>query len=210
MYSVMIARYKYFPEVKTKGMSAAPRLVLFTSEHVRLKPSLYNSTCITKFEYVRVNPAWTDWSNVASCRATIPSRRPVQLWASGQRTWSFWAQIRGLLPTEPTSLVEYQIPRFIYNCFLLLLHLLLLLLQRASHSCRSGSKSNRGQAEGKCQQLCLRHGALCISDSMQWETPWSMEFTRTKGHTCVCQSSEDCSVRLMHLSAHMWCSLGLK
>lgn len=35
MYSVMIARYKYFPEVKTKGMSAAPRLVLFTSEHAR-------------------------------------------------------------------------------------------------------------------------------------------------------------------------------
>jgi len=34
MYSVMVARYKYFPEVKTKGMSAAPRLVLFTSEHV--------------------------------------------------------------------------------------------------------------------------------------------------------------------------------
>ncbi|KAK3568531.1 hypothetical protein QTP86_008613 [Hemibagrus guttatus] len=33
MYSVMIARYKHFPEVKTKGMSAAPRLVLFTSEH---------------------------------------------------------------------------------------------------------------------------------------------------------------------------------
>uniref|UniRef100_A0A6Q2YLM6 Glutamate decarboxylase 1b n=1 Tax=Esox lucius TaxID=8010 RepID=A0A6Q2YLM6_ESOLU len=33
MYSVMIARYKYFPDVKTKGMSAAPRLVLFTSEH---------------------------------------------------------------------------------------------------------------------------------------------------------------------------------
>lgn len=34
MYSVMIARYKFFPEVKTKGMTAAPRLVLFTSEHV--------------------------------------------------------------------------------------------------------------------------------------------------------------------------------
>ncbi|XP_073726788.1 glutamate decarboxylase 1b isoform X1 [Misgurnus anguillicaudatus] len=33
MYSVMVARYKYFPEVKTKGMSAAPRLVLFTSEY---------------------------------------------------------------------------------------------------------------------------------------------------------------------------------
>uniref|UniRef100_H3DHQ4 Glutamate decarboxylase 1 n=1 Tax=Tetraodon nigroviridis TaxID=99883 RepID=H3DHQ4_TETNG len=33
MYSVMIARYKFFPVVKTKGMAAAPRLVLFTSEH---------------------------------------------------------------------------------------------------------------------------------------------------------------------------------
>ncbi|XP_061697844.1 glutamate decarboxylase 1 isoform X3 [Syngnathoides biaculeatus] len=33
MYGVMIARYKFFPEVKTKGMAAAPRLVLFTSEH---------------------------------------------------------------------------------------------------------------------------------------------------------------------------------
>uniref|UniRef100_A0AAR2LR88 Glutamate decarboxylase 1 n=1 Tax=Pygocentrus nattereri TaxID=42514 RepID=A0AAR2LR88_PYGNA len=33
MYSVMVARYKHYPEVKTKGMTAAPRLVLFTSEH---------------------------------------------------------------------------------------------------------------------------------------------------------------------------------
>lgn len=34
MYSIMAARYKYFPEVKTKGMAAVPKLVLFTSEHV--------------------------------------------------------------------------------------------------------------------------------------------------------------------------------
>uniref|UniRef100_A0A8C2J9L6 Glutamate decarboxylase 1 n=1 Tax=Cyprinus carpio TaxID=7962 RepID=A0A8C2J9L6_CYPCA len=34
MYSVMVARYKHYPEVKIKGMTAAPRLVLFTSEHV--------------------------------------------------------------------------------------------------------------------------------------------------------------------------------
>ncbi|KAG5283670.1 hypothetical protein AALO_G00044660 [Alosa alosa] len=33
MYSVMVARYKHYPEIKTKGMAAAPRLVLFTSEH---------------------------------------------------------------------------------------------------------------------------------------------------------------------------------
>lgn len=36
MYGVMIARYKFFPVVKTKGMAAAPRLILFTSEHVGL------------------------------------------------------------------------------------------------------------------------------------------------------------------------------
>ncbi|KAK3574678.1 hypothetical protein QTP86_012451 [Hemibagrus guttatus] len=46
MYSVMIARYKYFPEVKTKGMSAAPRLVLFTSEHC-LSVFVYASTCLS-------------------------------------------------------------------------------------------------------------------------------------------------------------------
>lgn len=34
MYSIMAARYKFFPEVKTKGMVAVPKLVLFTSEHV--------------------------------------------------------------------------------------------------------------------------------------------------------------------------------
>ncbi|KAA0716083.1 Glutamate decarboxylase 1 [Triplophysa tibetana] len=33
MYSVMVARYKHYPEVKIKGMAAVPRLVLFTSEH---------------------------------------------------------------------------------------------------------------------------------------------------------------------------------
>ncbi|KAM4870456.1 glutamate decarboxylase 1 isoform X2 [Urocitellus parryii] len=33
MYGIMAARYKYFPEVKTKGMAAVPKLVLFTSEH---------------------------------------------------------------------------------------------------------------------------------------------------------------------------------
>lgn len=58
----MTARYKFFPEVKTKGMTAAPRLVLFTSEHVSLiltseqNINLHNRTglqsqkqyCITK------------------------------------------------------------------------------------------------------------------------------------------------------------------
>lgn len=41
MYSIMAARYKYFPEVKTKGMAAVPKLVLFTSEHVSLKHCIF-------------------------------------------------------------------------------------------------------------------------------------------------------------------------
>nr|DBA24639.1 TPA: hypothetical protein GDO54_012266 [Pyxicephalus adspersus] len=33
LYSVLVARYKFFPTVKTKGMAALPRIVLFTSEN---------------------------------------------------------------------------------------------------------------------------------------------------------------------------------
>ncbi|KAF7654318.1 hypothetical protein LDENG_00071450 [Lucifuga dentata] len=33
LYSVLVARYHFFPEVKTKGMRALPQLLLFTSEH---------------------------------------------------------------------------------------------------------------------------------------------------------------------------------
>lgn len=50
MYSVMIARYKFFPEVKTKGMAAAPRLVLFTSELVSPILSLF---LIASWEHVQ-------------------------------------------------------------------------------------------------------------------------------------------------------------
>uniref|UniRef100_A0A8C5QAR3 Glutamate decarboxylase 1 n=1 Tax=Leptobrachium leishanense TaxID=445787 RepID=A0A8C5QAR3_9ANUR len=33
LYSILVARYKYFPIVKTKGMAALPQIVVFTSEH---------------------------------------------------------------------------------------------------------------------------------------------------------------------------------
>ncbi|XP_074841570.1 glutamate decarboxylase 1-like [Carettochelys insculpta] len=33
LYSVLVARYKQFPEVKTKGMAALPHIALFVSEH---------------------------------------------------------------------------------------------------------------------------------------------------------------------------------
>lgn len=49
IYSVMIARYKHFPEVKTKGMTAAPRLVLFTSEHVCIVSYWKINTEVLKF-----------------------------------------------------------------------------------------------------------------------------------------------------------------
>lgn len=34
LYSVLLARFHLFPVVKTQGMSAIPRLALFTSAHV--------------------------------------------------------------------------------------------------------------------------------------------------------------------------------
>ncbi|KAF3846873.1 hypothetical protein F7725_003951, partial [Dissostichus mawsoni] len=33
LYSILVARYHFYPEVKTRGMGALPRLALFTSEH---------------------------------------------------------------------------------------------------------------------------------------------------------------------------------
>ncbi|XP_062337685.1 glutamate decarboxylase 1 [Osmerus eperlanus] len=33
LYGILLARYYFYPEVKTKGMAALPRLALFTSEH---------------------------------------------------------------------------------------------------------------------------------------------------------------------------------
>uniref|UniRef100_A0AAX7TSN5 Glutamate decarboxylase 1a n=1 Tax=Astatotilapia calliptera TaxID=8154 RepID=A0AAX7TSN5_ASTCA len=34
LYSILLARYHFYPEVKTRGMGALPRLAMFTSEHV--------------------------------------------------------------------------------------------------------------------------------------------------------------------------------
>lgn len=36
LYSVLVARYKRFPEIKTKGMAALPDIALFVSEHVSM------------------------------------------------------------------------------------------------------------------------------------------------------------------------------
>ncbi|XP_039212180.1 glutamate decarboxylase 1-like isoform X2 [Crotalus tigris] len=33
LYSVLVARYKYYPEIKTKGMAALPEIIMFISEH---------------------------------------------------------------------------------------------------------------------------------------------------------------------------------
>ncbi|XP_053253071.1 glutamate decarboxylase 1-like [Podarcis raffonei] len=33
LYSVLVARYKHYPEIKTKGMAAIPDIILFVSEH---------------------------------------------------------------------------------------------------------------------------------------------------------------------------------
>lgn len=59
MYSIMAARYKYFPEVKTKGMAAVPRLIIFTSEHVSFPKSIrykHVMTCVgqSKFKALKL------------------------------------------------------------------------------------------------------------------------------------------------------------
>uniref|UniRef100_A0A8C7MDD4 Glutamate decarboxylase 1 n=1 Tax=Oncorhynchus kisutch TaxID=8019 RepID=A0A8C7MDD4_ONCKI len=78
MYSVMIARYKFFPEVKTKGMTAAPRLVLFTSEHVSLIQHSFPHeniplTCLVCFTRGRVIPADLEAKVIdAKARGCVP------------------------------------------------------------------------------------------------------------------------------------------
>lgn len=44
MYAMNLARYKFFPEIKEKGLSGLPRLVLFTSEEVKTEQSFLNFT----------------------------------------------------------------------------------------------------------------------------------------------------------------------
>lgn len=34
LYSILVARYHFYPEVKTRGMRALPQVAVFTSEHV--------------------------------------------------------------------------------------------------------------------------------------------------------------------------------
>lgn len=65
MYSIMAARYKFFPEVKTKGMAAVPKLVLFTSEHV----SWVLFSWIMVF-HKELSNFWPQTS--VCCRVTIP------------------------------------------------------------------------------------------------------------------------------------------
>lgn len=51
LYSILLARYHFYPEVKTSGMRALPHLVLFTSEHVRTISDW--ATCWLCTEYCR-------------------------------------------------------------------------------------------------------------------------------------------------------------
>lgn len=41
MYAMNLARYKYCPDIKEKGLSGLPRLILFTSAEVKKKNYFY-------------------------------------------------------------------------------------------------------------------------------------------------------------------------
>lgn len=77
-----------------------------------------------------------------SCRATTPSRKPVQLWALEQRTWSCWAQTRSMLQFSCMLMIWKKSITFV-GWLVFSSH------QRESHSCWFGSQSNQGQAKGR-------------------------------------------------------------
>lgn len=155
MYSVMIARYKFFPEVKTKGMAAAPRLVLFTSEHVSL--TLYHwllssdhwSTFITtvSISILSVTSVLTEplFHQESQCGSGLRDREPDP----HEDGW----EVRFILNPHADGLVKDQTSGWLATVYLLL-------FQGESHSCWFGSQSNRGQAKGERQQQWLRHRPL--------------------------------------------------
>ncbi len=62
MYSILVARYHFYPEVKTRGMGALPQLVLFTSEHVTTTHTstttqlLHTAGLMESVDWVRIWP----------------------------------------------------------------------------------------------------------------------------------------------------------
>lgn len=42
MYAMNLARYKYCPDIKEKGLSGLPRLILFTSAEVKKKKIIFD------------------------------------------------------------------------------------------------------------------------------------------------------------------------
>lgn len=52
MYAMNLARYKYCPDIKEKGLSGLPRLILFTSAEVK-KLFLISDTDFLRMHYLR-------------------------------------------------------------------------------------------------------------------------------------------------------------
>lgn len=50
LYSILLARYHFYPDVKTRGMGALPQLALFTSEHVKIPHSIITVTTLTSMQ----------------------------------------------------------------------------------------------------------------------------------------------------------------
>lgn len=65
MYAVNLARYRCCPDIKENGLSATPRLVMFTSQEVRFLKSHYKKNSLTDFfflatfsYFLKVNPKY--------------------------------------------------------------------------------------------------------------------------------------------------------
>lgn len=63
MYAMNLARYKFYPEVKEKGLSGLPRLALFTSEEVKTKQKAFCALFFKGCEIMSLEYLMGHWCN---------------------------------------------------------------------------------------------------------------------------------------------------
>ena len=198
MYSVMIARFKFFPEVKTKGMAAAPRLVLFTSEHVSpTTPPCPSVITVLKFQ--------------TNCDRSTYFRAESLLHQESQCSLGLWNW-------EPDPFEDRWEVWFIFD-----LHAHNLVKFQISFYCTLSSFS-RGRvipADLEAKVIDAKQ-KVNVSNSESNIVPTNLFIYSTQGETLiwslliwggwtyVYQSHSVTSMRLIIPSAHMWCNPALK
>lgn len=160
--------------------------------------SLYYFSFITKVDnqYLRCKSSLNyRWSNFCSRRVTIPLRKPVQLWALGLRTWSFWTQIRGVFHTLNPLAAQKEKRSNIWMLYVFFFF--------------SRGRVIPADLEAKVieakQKVNLSDSDNVPSDFFICFYQRTTRITPPTTGVCLCQRSWVISVRLLLLSAHVWC-----